>query len=79
MDGLLLLAGKVLGTEVVATAWAEGQACLCQRPSLTLSVPVPPRPARQCLLIETFSGETSCLSLCWAVLELFLAGTGGLG
>jgi hypothetical protein len=26
-----------------------------------------------------FPGETSCLSLCWAVLDLFLAGAHGLG
>jgi len=26
-----------------------------------------------------FPGETSCLSLCWAVLDIFIAGARGLG
>ena len=30
-------------------------------------------------MIGRFPGETSCLSLCWAVLDLFLAGAHGLG
>jgi hypothetical protein len=30
-------------------------------------------------VIGRFPGETSCLSLCWAVLDLFLAGARGLG
>ncbi len=30
-------------------------------------------------MIGRFPGETSCLSLCWAVLDLFLAGARGLG
>jgi hypothetical protein len=35
---------------------------------------VPPLPASQCLLIEALlPGETSCLSLCWAVLDLLVA------
>jgi len=39
-----------------------------------------PRLASQCLLIEPlFPGETSCLSLFWAVLDLLLAGTRGRG
>ncbi len=34
---------------------------------------------RRTKVIGHFPGETSCLSLCWAVLDLFLAGAGGLG
>jgi hypothetical protein len=30
-------------------------------------------------VIGRFPGETSCLSICWAVLDLFLAGARGLG
>lgn len=30
-------------------------------------------------VIGRFPGETSCLSLCWAVLEIFIAGACGLG
>jgi hypothetical protein len=30
-------------------------------------------------VIGRCSGETSCLSLCWAVLDLFMAGARGLG
>ena len=30
-------------------------------------------------MIGRFPGETSCLSLCWAVLDLFLGGAKGLG
>ena len=30
-------------------------------------------------MIGRFPGETSCLSMCWAVLDLFLAGAHGLG
>ena len=34
---------------------------------------------RRTKVIGRFPGETSCLSLCWAVLDLFLAGAHGLG
>jgi putative transposase len=34
---------------------------------------------RRTKVIGRFPGETSCLSMCWAVLDLFLAGTRGLG
>jgi putative transposase len=34
---------------------------------------------RRAKVIGRFPGETSCLSLCWAVLDLFLAGARGLG
>jgi putative transposase len=34
---------------------------------------------RQTKVIGRFPGETSCLSMCWAVLDLFLAGARGLG
>src|SRR5262249_51095729 len=34
---------------------------------------------RRTKVIGRFPGETSCLSLCWAVLELVLAGARGLG
>jgi hypothetical protein len=34
---------------------------------------------RRTKVIGRFPGETSCLSLCWAVLDLFLAGARGLG
>lgn len=34
---------------------------------------------RRVKVIGRFPGETSCLSLCWAVLELFMSGAGGLG
>jgi hypothetical protein len=30
-------------------------------------------------VIGRFPGETSCLSLCWAVLDLIIAGARGLG
>jgi hypothetical protein len=30
-------------------------------------------------VIGRFPGETSCLSLCWAVLDIFIAGARGLG
>ncbi len=30
-------------------------------------------------MIGRFPGETSCLSLCWAVLDVFIAGARGLG
>jgi hypothetical protein len=30
-------------------------------------------------VIGRFPGETSCLSLCWAVMDLFIAGARGLG
>ena len=34
---------------------------------------------RRTKVIGRFPGETTCLSLCWAVLDLFLAGAHGLG
>ena len=34
---------------------------------------------RRTKVIGRFPGETSCLSLCWAVLDLFLTGARGLG
>jgi hypothetical protein len=34
---------------------------------------------RRTKVIGRFPGETSCLSLSWAVLDLFLAGARGLG
>src|SRR5438445_3273460 len=34
---------------------------------------------RRTEVIGRFPGETSCLSMCWAVLDLFLAGARGLG
>jgi len=34
---------------------------------------------RRTKVIGRFPGETSCLSMCWAVLDLFLAGAHGLG
>ena len=34
---------------------------------------------RRTKVIGRFPGETSCLSLCWAVLDLFLGGAKGLG
>ena len=34
---------------------------------------------RRTKVIGRFPGETSCLSMCWAVLDLFLAGARGLG
>jgi putative transposase len=34
---------------------------------------------RRTKVIGRFPGETSCLSMCWAVLDLFLAGSRGLG
>jgi transposase-like protein len=34
---------------------------------------------RRTKVIGRFPGETSCLSVCWAVLDLFLAGARGLG
>jgi len=34
---------------------------------------------RRAKVIGRFPGETSCLSMCWAVLDLFLAGAKGLG
>jgi putative transposase len=34
---------------------------------------------RRTKVIGRFPGETSCLGLCWAVLDLFLAGARGLG
>jgi putative transposase len=34
---------------------------------------------RRTKVIGRFPGETSCLSLCWAVLDIFIAGTRGLG
>jgi putative transposase len=30
-------------------------------------------------VIDRFPGETSCLSLCWAVLDLFIGSARGLG
>jgi hypothetical protein len=30
-------------------------------------------------VIGRFPGETSCLSLCWAVLDVFIAGARGVG
>ena len=30
-------------------------------------------------MIGRFPGETSCLSLCWAVLDIFIGGARGLG
>ena len=30
-------------------------------------------------MIGRFPGETSCLSLCWAVLDVFIVGARGLG
>ncbi len=35
--------------------------------------------SRRTKFIGRFPGETSCLSLCWAVLDLTLAGAHGLG
>jgi len=34
---------------------------------------------RRTKVIGRFRGETSCLSLCWAVLDIFIAGARGLG
>jgi transposase-like protein len=34
---------------------------------------------RRVRVIGRFPGETSCLSLCWAVLDLVIAGARGLG
>jgi len=34
---------------------------------------------RRTRVIGRFPGETSCLSLCWAVLDLIIAGARGLG
>jgi len=34
---------------------------------------------RRTKVIGRFPGETSCLSMCWAVLDLFLAGARALG
>jgi len=34
---------------------------------------------RRTKVIGRFPGETSCLSLCWAVMDLFIAGARGLG
>src|SRR5262249_61256943 len=34
---------------------------------------------RRTKVIGRFPGETSCLSLCWAVLDLFIASARGLG
>jgi putative transposase len=34
---------------------------------------------RRTKVIGRFPGETSCLSLCWAVLNLFIASARGLG
>ena len=34
---------------------------------------------RRTKVIGRFPGEASCLSLCWAVLDLFIAGARGLG
>src|SRR6266702_4492413 len=34
---------------------------------------------RRTKVIGRFPGETSCLSMCWAVLDQFLAGARGLG
>lgn len=34
---------------------------------------------RRTKVIGRFPGETSCLSLCWAVLDLIIAGAKGLG
>lgn len=34
---------------------------------------------RRTKVIGRFPGVTSCLSMCWAVLDLFLAGARGLG
>src|SRR5439155_11487341 len=34
---------------------------------------------RRTKVIGRFPGENSCLSMCWAVLDLFLAGARGLG
>ncbi len=34
---------------------------------------------RRTKVIGRFPGETSCLSLCWAVLDLFIGGARGLG
>ena len=34
---------------------------------------------RRVKVIGRFPGETSCLSLCWAVLDLFISGARGLG
>ena len=34
---------------------------------------------RRVKVIGRFPGETSCLSLCWAVLDLMIAGARGLG
>jgi transposase-like protein len=34
---------------------------------------------RRTKVIGRFPGETSCLSMCWAVLDLFLTGAHGLG
>ena len=34
---------------------------------------------RRTRVIGRFPGETSCLSLCWAVLDLIIAGAKGLG
>jgi putative transposase len=34
---------------------------------------------RRTKVIGRFPGETSCLSLCWAVLDIFIAGARGLG
>ena len=34
---------------------------------------------RRTKVIGRFPGETSCLSLCWAVLDIFIGGARGLG
>ena len=34
---------------------------------------------RRTKVIGRFPGETSCLSLCWAVLDIFITGARGLG
>ena len=34
---------------------------------------------RRTKVIGRFPGETSCLSLCWAVLDIFIAAARGLG
>jgi len=47
--------------------------------AISLCVSTPSSGSWATKVIGRFPGETSCLTLCWAVLDLFLAGAHGLG
>lgn len=65
--------------EPFASTFATRSACASGRGRATFSSVLSARCVAARRVIGRFPGEISCLSLCWAVLDLFIAGASGLG